>query len=218
MHFTTTSKFSTKAIQKATRKLVSLFVGLSVREDNYFVGCGMGGNIKQLCILSCAPHHLSNIVDDIQASNIGMTWNYNWLVSSSMKTIREKINWIFSNNSIPEFYEFWGTMTLDIWNNPGKFPQLIKSIIPDNDSNLFLAQLISAHLVANAIAQGLDNSIEMKSILILGNNLLKFSPEIALLVVRQSIGIERMVKYNLDETPPFSDLLTKINKIVNDYQ
>src|SRR6185295_5616012 len=85
-------------IKPASLKFKKLLVELAIRDQNYHVGTGLGGNNFQLLTLMNMSHTLSSdtsILIYIHGDN-EVRWNAHWMTTASMMEIRKVLDKSFN--------------------------------------------------------------------------------------------------------------------------
>lgn len=222
-------KVSSNLAEDAKKTLTRLSVELGLRKDNYHVGCGIGGNNFQLLVLMGLEHRLSSrthrtIFFDAEKNQI--VWGALWLSITPMKLIRKKLDHKFQ--SITEASKY-NALVMESLSNSHKmrgvleehksqFPQLTSALsgkIFKFDERLSnLEQLILAFVMCQELAHDLDSG-DRSWIQSIGSALTDFPPDVILLSVRRYIGIDRLVRHDLDEDPIFEKCLRRVNKHID---
>lgn len=204
-----------------------LLTELGVRDTNEHVGTGLGGNNFQLLVLMCFEHRL---VDDkkttIQVEKNHINWGAKWFTDTKKKEIRWHLDEIFP--AIKEKKKYLavamealsgsGMLRDKVIQHSEQFPRLVKVLegktyrFPRGLSGI--DQLILAFCMCQELSDHLDRE-DLSLVQPIGEALSEFPLEVILLSVRRFVGIERLVKWNLDEDPIFGKMLTKVNKVVD---
>lgn len=214
----------------ASKKLAKLLIELGIRESNYNIGSGLGGNNFQLLTLIQMHHHLDPFTTTARVVGNIIFWGVNFLIDTQMKQIRYELNVIFNNisddnkiNGISLHANVSNSMNLvDSLRNSkhsGFGLQIVSRILSgesiDLSSYFYSNQVVIACILCAELATDLDSNINSK-IRIVGLTIQKMEPEIILLSVRKCIGIERIIKHNLDLNPYWEVTLYKVNKIIDE--
>lgn len=200
---------------------------LGVRDDNHFIGSGLGGNNFQLVTLMNLQHELSADDITIEVKPGRIVWGAKWLAKASRKTVRFELDAKFPH--ILEKHKYL-TLALQILSDNPKslregftkhrehFPKLIQGLSGKSftfDPGMTgLEKLVMAYILCQDLANDLDKG-KLDKIVPVAAVLIQFPPEIILLSVRRYIQIERLVKHNLDEHPDFEKVLNIVTRIVN---
>lgn len=224
----TPTSLSQEKIKQAQSRFYRLTLELGIRENNEYVGSGLGGNNFQLMVLLGLHHHLINSTKtEMRVQEGRMCWSYQFFMDNGMKTIRKKLDAIFP--AIVEKNKVMALAMQSISNDPSSlcktcntyyhnFPSLVQLIenrtythdpLLTHQEAFILATLMTAKL-ASDLDRGDESLVE-----IVGKALQNFTWEIVLLTVRRNIQIDRLVRYNLDEHPTWAKLLSDINKGVD---
>jgi len=207
----------------------SLMLELGTRKDNYHIGSGRGGNPFQLLVMLDMKHHLSSshnrtIYADLHSRQ--MVWGARWFLESAKDKLRDKLDEVFL--TIPEHFKY-RALALEqaatsnnlrevILNNQDQFPKIISCFRGEDyqvDLTLPLSdQLILASVLCQEFAYQLDSG-NISGIEKYGKLMACFCPEIFLITVRRYIQIDRLIRFNLDESPTWSRCLNFINKTVD---
>lgn len=210
-------------VKQCQDKLTDLAIDLSVRETNCHVGSGLGGNNFQVLTMFGMNHSLCNRDISIDIEDDAFIWGSKFLTNSSLVSIRHTLDKTFDN--IKDFNKLMPIMflnesnihkTLKAYEN--NFPYL-KDIFDGNVcvdlKNISLnQQIIIAFIITSKLANELDNNIT-KNIASVGLTLAHFTPEVILLAVRKYIGIERLIKFDIDELPSWENTLGSVNRRIN---
>lgn len=218
---------SDKTVEDARRVFTRLLIELGVRETNYHVGTGLGGNNFQLFSLMAIPQSLGYTKKQIAIHKDHVEWNAEWLVATPMTVIRHTLDGVFP--SIRERFKYEALLVDAVANNPSTirlafaarqdhFP-ILSNILGSKhysfDKNLsMLEQFSLAMVMCSELAQQVDNN-DTSMIPVIGKVLVEMDPEIILIAVRKCIAIERLVKFNMDEDPYFGRALTQVNNLIN---
>jgi hypothetical protein len=203
-----------------------LLTELGLREGNYHVGTGLGGNNFQLLVLLSFKHTLVKRNVDIQADNNRIAWSADWLINTPRRDIRAKLDEVFY--LIAEKHKYLAIALAEVAKSdsmkdivkkyPEQFPQLLRAISNKGyqfDKDLpYTDQLIIACIMCQELSARLDAG-DRSTIQSTGSALNDFPTEIILMSVRRHIQIERLVKHNLDEDPVFMKTLKKVTKVVD---
>lgn len=204
-----------------------LLTELGIRDTNEHVGTGLGGNNFQLLVLMCFEHRL---VHDkkitIQVEKDHIKWGAPWLTDTKKKEIRWYLNEIFP--AIKEKKKYLavamealsgsGMLRDKIIQHSEQFPRLVRAL--EGKTYRFqrglsgIDQLILAFVMCQELSDHLDQD-DTSLVQPIGAALADFPMEVILLSVRRFVGIERLVKWNLDEDPVFGKMLTRINRVVD---
>jgi hypothetical protein len=193
-------------VDAAWGKFEELLLELGVRDDNTHVGTGLGGNNFQLYSLLGVKHSLMKLHKGIIVTHDdGIYWDAETLAFMPRLDMRKKVDTI-----IPLVEERY----------PGAF--LFSKEFGDatkiNYLKLVSREMQGALLNAQVLCSGLAKELDAgdTSNILMTAKLLEVMPfEIVLLAVRKFIGIERLVKFSLDEHSRLGPILHRINKIVD---
>ena len=200
------SSLPSALINKASEKFEQLMLELGVRDDNLHVGTGLGGNNLQLYSLLGVKHSLMKLPKGIIVTyDDGIWWDAETLAFSSRVDMRKKVDTIFP--LVEERY-------------PGAF--LFSKEFDDATKINYLklvsremqGSLINAKVMCEGLAKELDSG-DTSNIAMTAKWLGALPFEIVLVSVRKFIGLERLVKFNLDEDKGFGPILHQINKLVD---
>jgi hypothetical protein len=205
-----------------------LALELGVREDNYHVGTGMGGNNVQLFTLLNIQNELVNDHDiTIEVKDDKVLWGSRWFTNAKFIDIRHELNIKFplikEKHKYPaiaiEVITFYpDAMREGFLKNKKHYPKLAEALAGKPfsfDPNLTSWEMMMAACVLCAeLASDLDKNIH-KRITPIALALDNFPMEVNLVAIRRFIQIDRLVKHNLDEHSDFSKILTTINKTVD---
>jgi hypothetical protein len=213
------SQLTDTQIEAAQKKFDGLLLELGCRKDNQHIGTGMGGNTHQLITLFSMEHTLSNQPHDIQVSGASISWGANWLAETSRKDIRVRLNQVFESidtccqrpavdfeadrlNGYPIDRSYANQELLRSLEN-GSY-QLDKTIsnIEQFRQARFICQELSARLDQN------DTSLINAA----GLAMQQFSAETVLVALHKFVGIERLVRFEMDEHFAWAWLLLNMNK------
>jgi len=199
MNFDRIERSITKDTQAVLqKKLQWLVLELGVREDNYHIGTGLGGNNAQLFALMSFYHEVV-VKDDltIQIDDGVMRWGYAWFERASKKDIRRELD-----IKLPVVK---GASLDDVRKDP-------RFSLGPNVSNWSV--LSFADILCQKLASELDNGDE-SNVGPTAFALAGFPMEVVLMTVRRQIQIDRLIRHNLDEHPHFGKILHSINKTVD---
>jgi hypothetical protein len=216
-------------VKVAKEKFWQLTTELGLRETNYHVGSGLGGNNFQLVTLMNLQHELSSDDITIEVKSDRIVWGAKWLAKAARKTVRFELDAKFP--TILEKHKYL-TLALQILaDNPDSlregfakhkehFPKLMRAL---NDKSFVfdpsmsgLEKLVMAYIVCQDLAVELDRGAgTFTKVSAAAAVLIQFPPEIILLSVRRYIQIERLVRHNLDEHPDFLKVLNNVTRIVH---
>lgn len=199
MNFDTIDKsISVREQHVAKEKLQGITLELGTREDNYHIGSALGGNNGQLIALMSFHHELVNDHNlSIETDRGLMRWGSLWMERASRKDIRQKLD---VNIPVPKY------TPLDKVTNDPRY-----SLGPNVASwrVLFFAEGLCQKL-ARELDNGDESNVQVTAFALIG-----FPMEVILMAVRKHIQIERLVRHNLDEHPDFGNILSKINRKVD---
>lgn len=199
MNFDTIDKSIPQNEQNCAQKnFQGLTLELGVRDDNQHVGSGLGGNGSQLFALMSFSHELvSDPSITIQIDRGLMRWGVEWFNRATRKEMRYELD-----AKLP----IAKATPLDDIRKDTRF-----SLGPNvsNWDTLFFACNMCAAL-ASDLDSGKKDKVRPTALALSG-----FPMETTLVAVRQYIQIDRLVKYDLDEHPDFSKVLTTINKAID---
>ena len=200
-----------------------LMANLAIRTDNNFCFSGEGGNNFQLLVFMCLKHALVPGNNPPQFVNDGIIWSTDWLVNNNDKVIRANIDDMF--NDIPEHYKYLAVM-LNNGNDMRSVVSEYKAYLPKLSfalaGNVFkfdesfskLERLIVACIVCCELSARLDagdQSTVSSSLKTLHN----MSADILIFAIRKYIGIDRLIKYDIDEHVDFNVIGNKVNKLAD---
>ena len=203
-------------------KLTTVILDLSVKETNFFCGSGLGGNEFQAMTLISLEHNLSTLAGfKVKAENGAIFWEPKWLLSSSLKKIRKELDSLFKTLDESYFSILNVLNSNNIELHCRKFednlPQIkkifsgqsvkFKNVSPDQE-------IVLAYLICQKFSKELDSNIT-NNIQSVGETLSSFPYEVILLAVRKFIGIMKIVQFNLDDHPAWSDMFNSISRKVN---
>jgi hypothetical protein len=226
----TPNTLSAEQIQSAQDKFSQLLLELATRKDNSQIGSGLGGDSLQLITLLGLQHHLTDSSSTIRISSAdSMEWGYQFLTQSKMKDLRNQLTDVLTKDivlseanskaasTMQKYLDEPSILTQIANENPNNYPALIRLVETGSythDPSLSMyEQLVLASLMAFKLANDLDHN-DTKLLDIIGGAFSHFEVEIALLIGRSFLGIERIVKFNLDVHPVWSKVYTRINKAV----
>ena len=181
----------------------------------------MGGDEFQFLVLIGADHELqANTPNGIAVDGNNVIWSANFLLNATRKQLREKLDEIVphcpdKNKNLAN--AFLGGIDSAIQKHKKEFPLLFNAI--DNkrylfDENFSTPELfVMASIICGQLSMRLDVN-DISTIATTGTELTKFPSEIVFTAFRNQVGIERLVKFNLNESPVLGEVLRKIrNKI-----
>jgi hypothetical protein len=219
-------RFDKATIAKNRYRVLALELG--VRDTNYHVGTGLGGNNLQLFTLMNVHNELVNDRDlAIEVTKDKILWGVQWLGKTKMADIRHELNAKFP--LIQEKHKYPAialkvltdhpeTLRKGFLDNKKHFPKLAEALAGKPfsfDPNLSnWEMLVAGCILCQELASDLDQD-NHKRISFVALALMKLPMEINLIAIRRYIQIERLVKHNLDEHSDFSKILTIINIAVN---
>lgn len=201
-----------------------LTLELGIRDNNYHVGSGLGGNNFQLLTLMGLEHRLvrSHHVQ-IRITDRGVSWGSDFLLQP-MKKIRSRLDEAFPAiqqkhkviaAAIEGMLQHPGSYYGSMLERKGSFPGLMAYLANEeyrHDPSMPLhEQLIMAMVITANLAAQLDRG-DTSRIAAAGRAISNFCGEIILLSVRRNIQIDRLVRFDLDEHPTWEGVLTKINR------
>jgi len=224
-------------VAQASRKMGKLILELGIRETNYHVGSGLGGNNYQMLVLVQMQHHLvvSDVPLALSANKNAMYWSVDTLLNFKIKDLRAEVDRIFK--SVGNEFKIMANVLNANVSNPIDFVDSLIGSEPGKDAltmvnnimvgekvdlcNLsFSNQILIATMLCYRLANSLDNTgedprwrdIHIDSV---GLALKHVEPEVFLITVRKCIQLDRIIKHNLDEHPSWSDTFYKINRMVD---
>lgn len=217
---------SAKEIANAKCEFDCIMTDLGVRHNNYHCGTGLGGDNLLLISMMSLKHSLISKHIKVELHGNTVVWGAKWLAKADHKKIRTKLDKLFL--SLPEKDKYLAIVISDcntsknmfrlVTERKEQFPNLFKAISCKPykfDKNLSsIEQLIFAFIACQDLSNRLDKQ-DYSTIQTTGSLLYDFSPEIILVSIRYYVGIERLVKYNLDEDPVFDKTLRKVTQHVN---
>lgn len=219
-------RLTVQEVKTAKEKFNALLVELGVREDNYHVGTGLGGNNLQLVTLMGFTHTLVKRPIDIRVDDKRVAWGAEWIITSSRKQIRARLDEVFE--TIDEQHKYLGAVLTDLTKpntvatptdtHRQRFPQLIRALESKNyqlnPSLTMVEKLVLACVMCHELSLRLDKN-DTSLVSPVGKALSDFPYEIILLSVRRYVQIDRLVKHDLDEHPDWTKTLTRINKVAD---
>lgn len=226
---------SSGQVSCAARKVGAIILELGIRENNEHVGSGLGGNNYQMLSFIQMKHHLVTSGDTITSKENILYWDIDYVLSSSLKNIRKELDRVFKTIG-NEFKIVANVLNANV-GNPTSFMDFLLGSDPGGESqtmacnimvgekidlsNLsYIGQIMIATLLCYNLATNMDHTgVEprLRDIYIdnVGLALRNVEPEVFLISVRKCIGIDRLVKFNLDEHPSWSSMFNEINRSVN---
>lgn len=219
------SIISSAQITKAQDQFTKLIVDLGLRDTNYHCGSGLGGNNFQLLVLLNMKHELIPRVK-ISVGYRVLYWGDKFLEQSNLEEIRLELDKIFDkivedNKYLPLAFQAMLDPTLlrnKFLEYKEHFPNLTNCLEGKSyrfDSSLSnLERLLLANLMCQELVSDLDKN-DRSRVQIIGAVLQEFSPEMILMSVRIYIGIDRVIKYDLDEDPVFAKAIKKVLKVIS---
>lgn len=202
----------------------ALLTEYGLGDRNQSIGSGKGGNISKFGFLLSKNHIEDNTKTyTVDIVNNDMIWNTEWLGQASFRQIRDEVD-----SKIEALNINFPDKSADLFVQLGIDPQTISSKVRDMNvlavlqgsqevdiSNLSEKdKLIFARLLAKEFADQADavNACPGKEICANFTNILnKLNTGIVVFAIRTQIGIDRMVKFNIDEEPSMYDILLKIS-------
>jgi hypothetical protein len=220
------ARLTPQEVEAAKYRFNWLLTELGLRESNYHVGTGLGGNNFQLMVLLSFKHTLVKRNVDIQVDDKRVAWSADWLINTPKRTIRSKLDETFY--LIAEKHKYLAIALAEVADSfsmkdtvrkyPEQFPQLLRAISNKDysfDKDMpYTDQLIVACIMCQELSARLDAG-DRSTVQSTGSALNDFPTEIILLSVRRHIQIERLVRHNLDEDPVFMKTLMRVNKVVD---
>lgn len=216
-------------------KIESALLELSVRENNVHVGTGLGGNQEQLLILSSIEHVLTDEHDGVFFREGFCYWNARSILNASMKEIRSFIDEAFKYQSQDSNTEIVGvaikhlldegyrSTLIDSFNRSiSDIDDVLCGKDVDTNSMSMSRMLITSLCVVGLVSRKLDaitdasEATRLPEMQFIGTFFRKVEPSIVLISIRKMMGIERIVKFNLDEHPVLGDVLTNISRSLRD--
>lgn len=213
-------------IEHAQAIFNSLMTELAIRDTNFHIGSYHGGNNFQMLVLSGMDHILLKFTTGTKIFVVENTiyWDILFLLSSPMGDIRKELDRVFpeivENNKLTalaiksildnknEFVKSFDA----VQNNFPKIAQVMQGASWDNIPKLSPhEQIIMSCLLCAKLSEELDRG-NNNSVRHVTDILLQFSPEVILISVRNYIGVERIVKFNLDDREDFFKLIKKVTQ------
>jgi len=217
---------SERIVKQAQEKLTALALDLSVREDNSHVGSGLGGNNFQMFTMIGMQHLLSNKNISIEIKDSSFVWGSEFLINNSLVNIRAALDKAFLK--ISDYDKLMSLTFLNVSNINGtysayeeNFP-ILKDIFYGKQAADFKKippqqQIIIAFIICAKYSFELDNDVVSNTATV-GESLSTFTPEVILLAVRKYIGINRIVKFNLDEHKSWDHMFARVNNSIKAYE
>lgn len=220
-------KLTVMKFKAAKEKFAWLTTELGVREDNGHVGTGLGGNNFQLMVLMGFDQHLvdDNKID-IEVHKDHLAWGAKWFLDAKKKDIRHQLDKVFPAIKEKKKYlavalealSHTANLREEVIKYSEHFPRLIKAIegrsFKFNGGLTNIDQLLLAFVMCQELSAHLDRD-DMSLVQPIAEAMTEFPLEVILLSVRRFVGIERMVKFNLDEDRIFGKMLTRVNRAVD---
>lgn len=210
-------------LANAMQRYESLMLELACRKNNEYVGSGLGGNPAQyLTMLALTPHFSNTNSEELFTINNDLVEiNVEKIQSVSKKNIRLALDKtltpeIINKYADPELIEFLSG------NGPAPKDESLfynskqKDLITAAKLASRMKELVIAELkVSGEIPELSSLSTELQSTL---NELKSLDKWLILFGCRTFIGIETIVKYNLDEISGFAEMFNKINLAAGDVE
>lgn len=220
-------RLTVQELRSAKDKFTWLLTELGVREDNYYVGTGLGGNNLQLVTLMGFTHTLVKRPIDIRVDGKRIAWGAEWLISATKKQVRARLDQVFK--TIDEQHKYLAAALTDLTRantttapsaeHRQRFPQLVQALENKNyrlnPALTMVEQLVLACVMCHELSLRLDKN-DRSLVASVGKALYDFPYEIILVSVRRYVGLERLVHHDLDEHPDWTKTLSNINKVVDD--
>lgn len=192
-------------MNKQTNALEILKLDLSTRKDNTHVGSGLGGNPGELLFLM--THKFNAVHSDTETKiafngdDVVVTTNLNGKLN--LKDIRTALSKFFTDNSITvPSASFEDLINPEFLKQQKQTPNIITHLDVVNQT-LVIKTSLDAKIAASI--DSIDDNDKT-----LFNKLVESSPSSNVLCIRMIIGMNNIIKYNLDE------FLTNINKLFED--
>jgi len=186
-------KLSQDQIVSAQRKITAVIAWLATREDNFHTikGTNLGGNELELVQSLFLDHVITSETDlKIKIDNNKIYYDCNWIIGSEYKDIRLALSTALKNENnqlVLDVIDILKSKSIsaNIETYLGKFPKAVD-------------QLLSVCSICQEFASKLDNN-DLTGVELFFRVMLDFPIEISIISMRKYIGIERLVKNNLDE-------------------
>lgn len=211
-------------LKLAEKKLTGLCIDLGIRDDNYYVGTGMGGNNLQLLTITGLNLKLTKDKGTISFAHGELIFSLKWFINSNMKMIRQELNKIWLDVSEQNKLLFLPlrmmldhptglVSTFDTYQ--AQFPTIVLALKQGFSPALKLSlheELIMASVLCAKLAQEVDakNLSNTASVGVLLLNLSEFAQSVS---IRKYITIERLMKHSFDEMPIWKDIINRIVKM-----
>jgi hypothetical protein len=211
-------------LANAKQRYESLMIELAARKNNEHIGSGRGGNPAQyLTMVALTPNFVNTNGEELfVVNNDSIEINVEQMFSASKKSMRLALDKaltpdVISKFAAPELIEFLS--------NAGPAPKDEKLFYNSKQKDLITAAKLASRIKELAILElkesdgkapnllSLSLSAEMKQTL---NELKTLDKWLILFGCRAFIGIETIVKYNLDEIPGFAEMFLQINSAAGD--
>lgn len=203
-------------LDKAKQRYEELMLELATRRNNEHIGSGLGGNPAQyLTMLSLTPNFSANKSEELfSVHDNSIEINVEKIQFVSRKEIRYALDKALTSDIInkyaaPELISFF-----ESFNEP--MPSDAERLATSDKQRLLIKGSKLAIRMKELSESELKESGEIPSVSQLStefqqvyNDLKSLDNWIILIAVRRFVGIETMVKYNLDEI--FFDMFNKIN-------
>lgn len=219
-------RLTVKEVKAAKRVFNWLFVELGIRENNFHIGTGRGGNNLQLVTLMSFTHTLVKRPIDIRVDDKRVAWSAEWLINTPRKQIRTRLDEVFE--IIDEQHKYLAAALTELTKpnmtaaptaeHRQHFPQLIQVLESKNyhlnPSLTMVEQLVLSCVMCHEMSLRLDKK-DTSLVASVGKALQEFPDEIVLFSVRKYVQIERLINFNIDEHPDWDKMLSHISKVAD---
>jgi len=211
------------------RKLHCILMEYALSPHNQHVGSGLGGNIQYFAFVYGRKPIMTKDVEQVEIKEDSILWNPDFLASTSVYDIRHHLDDLIKSNIEKENYKF---AISEHQENNGWQYKIDDSLIDDESKNIDPESLLKGETKLPDL-----NSLDLNSRICLcmrvcakfaafvdsdpddkkyykgfHDTISKFDDALALFSMRAQIGLERIVKHNLDEDEVLWPYLMRISK------
>lgn len=207
-------------------KIKAILLEYSLRKDNSHIGSGLGGNMLYFGYLQDKTSTITNDVESVDIRDNHILWNPEFLEKTSKLDIRTKLDELVKSRIEKEGFTF--PVDSDLKIDPSLVNEAVANMdvdailsgekeLPDLSTLNLGSRLVACMRVCAKFSEQLDKIASEKQEpnaklhQAFCNAMNNFDISVSLLSIRTQIGIDRLIRDNLDEDKILGPYIAKIN-------